>query len=178
MSSPRVPAAPTKPSASAEISAFVEAARQVPATRSGARGRLIFALDATMSRQATWDLAQGLQARHGPSRLAVRRVSRPLAEHHDGGVASRNAAPRLQLDARQRQIGGPQRMSLRVRIFFAHIEQRDLLTRQQSRAHGAWRLARPRVGGTAVHSATPRRDVDAGSGEYPETKGRRSPSSE
>jgi len=63
MSSPRVPAAPTKPNASAEIAAFVEAARQVPATRSGARGRLIFALDATMSRQATWDLAQGLQAR-------------------------------------------------------------------------------------------------------------------
>jgi len=47
---------------SAAIDAFVEAARRVPAP-SGNRGRLIFALDATMSRQATWDLAQRLQGR-------------------------------------------------------------------------------------------------------------------
>jgi len=57
-SSDRAPA--RAPSARAEVAAFVEAARQVPAV--GARGRLIFALDATMSRQATWDLAQTLQA--------------------------------------------------------------------------------------------------------------------
>jgi hypothetical protein len=55
------PLAPQAPSA--EISAFVEAARNVPSASSGARGRLIFALDATMSRQATWDLAQKLQGR-------------------------------------------------------------------------------------------------------------------
>ena len=48
---------------SEEIAAFVEAARQVPAPSQGARGRLIFALDATMSRQPTWDLAQALQAK-------------------------------------------------------------------------------------------------------------------
>jgi hypothetical protein len=47
----------------ARIDAFVEAARKVPAPHSATRGRLIFALDATMSRQAMWDLAQGLQAR-------------------------------------------------------------------------------------------------------------------
>jgi hypothetical protein len=46
-----------------DIAAFVEAARQAPAPFAADRGRLIFALDATMSRQATWDLAQGLQAR-------------------------------------------------------------------------------------------------------------------
>jgi hypothetical protein len=46
-----------------EIAAFVEAARKAPAPTTAGRGRLIFALDATMSRQATWDLAQGLQAR-------------------------------------------------------------------------------------------------------------------
>jgi len=46
-----------------DIAAFVEAARQAPAPVAGDRGRLIFALDATMSRQATWDLAQELQAR-------------------------------------------------------------------------------------------------------------------
>jgi hypothetical protein len=49
-------------SVSAEIAAFLEAARKAPATVAD-RGRLIFALDATMSRQPTWDLAQSLQAR-------------------------------------------------------------------------------------------------------------------
>jgi hypothetical protein len=48
---------------SADIAAFVEAARKAPAPLGSGRGRLIFALDATMSRQATWDLAQSLQAR-------------------------------------------------------------------------------------------------------------------
>jgi hypothetical protein len=46
-----------------DVSAFVEAAKQVPATSETGRGRLIFALDATMSRQPTWDLAQSLQAK-------------------------------------------------------------------------------------------------------------------
>jgi hypothetical protein len=47
----------------ADIAAFLEAARKAPTPRASGRGRLIFALDATMSRQATWDLAQSLQAR-------------------------------------------------------------------------------------------------------------------
>jgi hypothetical protein len=45
------------------IAAFVEAAKKVPAPAQSGRGRLIFALDATMSRQPTWDLAQSLQAK-------------------------------------------------------------------------------------------------------------------
>jgi hypothetical protein len=49
------------PSASAEIDAFLAKAAQI-APRAEARGRLIFALDATMSRQPTWDLACELQA--------------------------------------------------------------------------------------------------------------------
>jgi hypothetical protein len=52
-----------KPGRSDDIAAFVEAARKVPAPGQSGRGRLIFALDATMSRQPTWDLAQTLQAR-------------------------------------------------------------------------------------------------------------------
>ncbi len=48
---------------SEDIAAFVEAARKTPAPAQGTRGRLIFALDATMSRQPTWDLAQSLQAK-------------------------------------------------------------------------------------------------------------------
>src|SRR5260370_10121465 len=47
---------------STEVAAFVEAAHKAPALVAD-RGRLIFALDATMSRQPTWDLAQSLQAR-------------------------------------------------------------------------------------------------------------------
>ena len=46
-----------------DIAAFVETARQTPAPSLSTRGRLIFALDATMSRQPTWDLAQALQAK-------------------------------------------------------------------------------------------------------------------
>jgi hypothetical protein len=47
----------------AEIDAFLEQVRALgPTTQSGERGRLIFALDATMSRQPTWDAACQLQA--------------------------------------------------------------------------------------------------------------------
>ena len=55
--------APAATSARAEIDAFVKRARMLGAPReAGARGRLIFALDATMSRQPTWDAACTLQA--------------------------------------------------------------------------------------------------------------------
>jgi hypothetical protein len=47
----------------AEIDLFLEKAATVPALAQDQRGRLIFALDATMSRQPTWDLAQALQNR-------------------------------------------------------------------------------------------------------------------
>ena len=52
----------TKPSASEDIAAFVAKARAMSPHRPGARGRLVFALDATMSRQPTWDMACALQA--------------------------------------------------------------------------------------------------------------------
>ncbi len=54
---------PTTTSQRAEIDAFVQRARTLaPPTEAGQRGRLIFALDATMSRQPTWDTACTLQA--------------------------------------------------------------------------------------------------------------------
>ena len=50
-------------SSDGDISAFVQQMRQMaPITDTGTRGRLIFAMDATMSRQPTWDMAMGLQA--------------------------------------------------------------------------------------------------------------------
>ena len=49
------------PSASADIAAFVARARALATKAAGGRGRLVFALDATMSRQPTWDMACALQ---------------------------------------------------------------------------------------------------------------------
>jgi hypothetical protein len=46
-----------KSSAAEDIAAFVAKARAMSPHRPGARGRLVFALDATMSRQPTWDMA-------------------------------------------------------------------------------------------------------------------------
>jgi hypothetical protein len=54
---------PAPASSRPEISAFVERVRALgPTAAQGKRGRLIFALDATMSRQPTWDCACALQA--------------------------------------------------------------------------------------------------------------------
>src|SRR4051794_1796660 len=52
----------TKASATDDIAAFVAKARAMSPHSADARGRLIFALDATMSRQPTWDMACALQA--------------------------------------------------------------------------------------------------------------------
>jgi hypothetical protein len=53
----------TQKSKSEGVAAFIDAAKRTPAPSSSGRPRLIFALDATMSRQPTWDTAQQLQAR-------------------------------------------------------------------------------------------------------------------
>ena len=54
---------PAPASSRPEIAAFLERVRALgPAAAEGKRGRLIFALDATMSRQPTWDSACALQA--------------------------------------------------------------------------------------------------------------------
>ncbi len=46
------------------VDAFIDESRRAPAPRhASGRGRLIFALDATMSRQPTWDAAIALQGR-------------------------------------------------------------------------------------------------------------------
>ncbi len=54
---------PAPASSRPEIAEFIERVRSLgPAKAGGTRGRLIFALDATMSRQPTWDSACALQA--------------------------------------------------------------------------------------------------------------------
>jgi hypothetical protein len=63
MSKDRSPQTPAPASSRPEIDAFIERVRTLgPAATDGKRGRLVFALDATMSRQPTWDSACALQA--------------------------------------------------------------------------------------------------------------------
>jgi hypothetical protein len=57
------PNTPAPVSSKPEIENFIEQVRALgPSSARGSRGRLIFALDATMSRQPTWDTACALQA--------------------------------------------------------------------------------------------------------------------
>jgi len=51
---------PSRPSSSRDVDAFLAKAARVPAL-SQVKGRLIFAIDATMSRQPTWDRAAAIQ---------------------------------------------------------------------------------------------------------------------
>ena len=61
------PAEPAR-SSDADVDAFLTRVNAVAPVSSEGRGRLIFAMDATMSRQPTWDLALGLQADMPPKR--------------------------------------------------------------------------------------------------------------
>ncbi|MFM9939142.1 MAG: VWA domain-containing protein [Hyphomicrobiaceae bacterium] len=49
-------------SSSAEVADFLARIKNLPKATTTGRGRLVFAMDATMSRQPTWDMALGLQA--------------------------------------------------------------------------------------------------------------------
>ena len=63
MSKDRSQQTPAPASSRPEIAEFIERVRGLgPVAAEGKRGRLIFALDATMSRQPTWDSACALQA--------------------------------------------------------------------------------------------------------------------
>ena len=54
---------PDARSSAVEVDAFLDKVKTLAVSeKSGARGRLIFAMDATMSRQPTWDMALDLQA--------------------------------------------------------------------------------------------------------------------
>ncbi len=57
------PTEPARASSRPEIDAFLDRVKSLtPSTEAGKRGRLIFALDATMSREPMWDTACRLQA--------------------------------------------------------------------------------------------------------------------
>ena len=52
----------TSPASDQDVAAFVKRMKALAPQTAAGRGRLIFAMDATMSRQPTWDMALGLQA--------------------------------------------------------------------------------------------------------------------
>jgi len=83
---------PAKASPRAEIDAFIKRARTLaPPTEPGVRGRLIFALDATMSRQPTWDIACELQGEMFDAAAAVGGLSVQLAYFR--GIGESRASP-------------------------------------------------------------------------------------
>ncbi|MCL4765872.1 MAG: VWA domain-containing protein [Hyphomicrobiaceae bacterium] len=53
---------PAGRSSASEVAAFVARMKSLAPQAAAGRGRLVFAMDATMSRQPTWDMALGLQA--------------------------------------------------------------------------------------------------------------------
>ncbi|MGF7161334.1 hypothetical protein FHS85_002969 [Rhodoligotrophos appendicifer] len=55
--------APTAPSTDRDVGAFLADVKARPLRTGEGRGRLVFAMDATMSRQPTWDKALEIQAR-------------------------------------------------------------------------------------------------------------------
>src|SRR5437660_12575794 len=76
----------------AEIDAFIKRARALgPSTEPGRRGRLIFALDATMSRQPTWDTACRLQAEMFREAAAIGGLDVQLVYYR--GLAECRASP-------------------------------------------------------------------------------------
>lgn len=64
-------------SSRAEIDAFLDAAKSIPAAQPGA-GRIVLALDATMSRQPTWDLACSIQGEMFSSVAGIGNLSMQL----------------------------------------------------------------------------------------------------
>src|SRR5256885_15549978 len=70
--------APAATATRAEIDAFLARVKGLaPTGEAGRRGRLIFALDATMSRQPLWDTACQLQADMFREAAAIRGAGRP-----------------------------------------------------------------------------------------------------
>src|SRR5258707_13080738 len=84
---------PAAASPRAEIDAFLKQVKALgPAAQSGQRGRLVFALDATMSRQPLWDTACRLQGDMFRETAAIGGVHLELV-FYPGHCASPASAP-------------------------------------------------------------------------------------
>lgn len=56
------PAPAARQASSGDVAEFLQRVKTLAPQKTGGRGRLVFAMDATMSRQPTWDMALALQA--------------------------------------------------------------------------------------------------------------------
>lgn len=115
-------------SSAADIAAFVARARAM-APRSG-RGRLVFALDATMSRQPTWDMACELQAEM--FREAARIGGLDVRLVYFRGAGECRASPWI---ADPAQLG---RLMARISVEDGHTQIHKVLSeaRREAVAHG------------------------------------------
>lgn len=85
-------APPAPQSNPAEVAAFLAKVKAMaPPVRAEGRGRLIFAMDATMSRQPTWDLALSLQAEMFEAVKAVGRLDVQLVYYRGFGECRASA---------------------------------------------------------------------------------------
>jgi hypothetical protein len=80
MTTPTLPSHPGSPWAKGEVAEFLDRLKaKVPASTGGGRGRLIFALDATASREPTWDQACRVQAKMFEATAAIGGLDLQLA---------------------------------------------------------------------------------------------------
>jgi hypothetical protein len=96
-----------KSSTKSDIDSFLEAAAKLPTTSDSGRGRLILAFDATMSRQAIWDIAQSVQGRMFATAAAHGGIEVQLVYYRGFSEcqASRFVAGRQSLASLKTQIG-------------------------------------------------------------------------
>jgi hypothetical protein len=97
-----------KSSTKSEIDSFLEAAVKLRTTSGSGRGRLIFAFDATMSRQAAWDIAQSVQGRMFATAAAHGGIEVQFVYYRGFSEcqASRFVAGRQSLASLKTKIGG------------------------------------------------------------------------
>lgn len=85
----------TRPSTGAEVAEFLRQVAAAPVVRAvGARGRLIFAMDATASREPTWDMACQIQGQMFQETAALGGLDIQLC--HYGGLGEFDASPWMQ----------------------------------------------------------------------------------
>ena len=135
----------------ADVADFVRRMKELGPQAAVGRGRLVFAMDATMSRQPTWDMALALQAdmfTRGEGGGRARRAARLFPRHR--------RVPRLEVGVGPRRAGGADDAgALRRRL---HADRQGAEPRAHGRRPSAGQRARLR---RRLHGGGDRRPVRA-----------------
>ena len=148
---PDRPPAPARATSDADVADFVRRMKELGPRIGTGNGRLLFAMDATMSRQPTWDMALALQADMFHAVKADRRPRRAARV-----FPRRRRMPGLQVGVRPRCAGRPDDAR--------HLRRRLHADRQgaEPRAQGGRRQARQCAGlRRRLHGGGRRRPVRA-----------------